>query len=281
MSTVSSTPEVLALDRPEGAVAYEINGTGPLIVCIPGMGDLRSTYRHLQPQLLAAGYRVGTMDLRGHGDSDQTFTEYGDVPTAGDIEALVVHLGGPALLIGNSMAAGSAVLVAARRPDLVRGLVLLGPFARDPATSAAMRLATRALMARPWAASAWNMYLPKLYAGSRPDDFDQHRAAILTSLKRPGYAKSFSLTTRTRHDAAEQALSDVSAPTLVVMGEMDPDFADPSAEAGWIVGQLHGDVLMVPNAGHYPQSQRPDLVGPAVTAFARHLDDGPRAGAQR
>jgi pimeloyl-ACP methyl ester carboxylesterase len=281
MSIVSSTPEVLGLDRPEGTVAYEINGTGPLVVCIPGMGDLRSTYRHLQPQLLAAGYRVAIMDLRGHGDSDQTFTEYGDAPTAGDIEALVLHLGEPALLVGNSMAAGSAVLVAARRPDLVRGLVLLGPFVRDPATSALMRLATRVLMARPWGASAWNMYLPKLYAGTRPDDFDQHRAAIATSMKRPGYAKAFSLTTRTRHDAAEQALSDVSAPTLVVMGELDPDFADPSAEAGWIVGEFHAEVLMVPNAGHYPQSQRPDLVGPAVTAFARHLDDAPRAGAQR
>jgi pimeloyl-ACP methyl ester carboxylesterase len=281
MSTLSSTPDVLSLDRPDGAVAYEISGTGPLVVCIPGMGDLRSSYRHLQPELLAAGYRVAIMDLRGHGDSDQSFTEYGDVPTAGDIEALVLHLGGPALLVGNSMAAGSAVLVAAERPELVRGLVLLGPFVRDPATSVLMRLATRMLMARPWAASAWNMYLPKLYAGTRPDDFAQHRAAIATAMKRPGYATAFSLTTRTRHDAAEHALPEVSTPTLVVMGELDPDFADPSAEAHWISDQLHGEVLMVPQAGHYPQSQRPELVGPAVITFARHLDQAPHNGAQR
>jgi pimeloyl-ACP methyl ester carboxylesterase len=280
MSTVRRTSEVLRLVRPEGAVAYEISGTGPLVVCVPGMGDLRSSYRYLQSKLLAAGYRVAVMDLRGHGDSDHSFTEYGDLPTADDIEELLLHLGGPALVVGNSMAAGSAVLVAARRPDLVRGLVLLGPFVRDPASSALMRVATRMLMARPWAVWAWNMYLPKLYAGTRPDDFAQHRAAISTAMKRPGYAKAFSLTTRTRHEAAERALPEVSAPTLVVMGEQDPDFADPGIEARWISDRVHAEVLMVPQAGHYPHSQRPDLVTPVVTAFAHRLDETLGAGAQ-
>lgn len=271
MSTVSSTSTVRKLQRPDGVIAYEISGDGPLIICTPGMGDLRSSYRFLRADLVGAGYRVATMDLRGHGDSDQSFTEYGDEPTADDLEALLLELGGPALLIGNSMAAGSAVLVAARRPELVSGLVLIGPFVRGPSASALTRLATRTLMARPWVVAAWNLYLPKLYAGARPDDFAQYRAAVSEAMKRPGYAKAFSLTTRTRHDAAEQALPSVTAPTLIVMGEQDPDFPDPAREASWIKDQLSGDVLMVPQAGHYPQSQRPDLVGPAVAAFAAQL----------
>jgi pimeloyl-ACP methyl ester carboxylesterase len=281
MSTINSKPDVLLLNRPEGAVAYEVSGNGPLVVCVPGMGDLRSSYRFLQTEMLAAGYRVAVMDLRGHGDSDQTFSEYGDVPTATDIEALVVQLGGPAMLVGNSMAAGAAVLVAAQHPELVSGLVLLGPFVRQPATSALTRLATRVLMARPWAASFWNIYLPKLYAGTRPDDFDQYRAAVSTAMKRPGYAKAFSLTTRTRHDDAERALASVTAPALIVMGQQDPDFPDPALEARWVTDQLHGEILIVPKAGHYPQAQRPDLVGPAVSAFARQLYDARSAGAPR
>jgi hypothetical protein len=36
-------------------------------------------------------------------------------------------------------------------------------------------------------------------------------------------SKAFSLTTRTDHTPAQAQLSDVSAPTLVVMGEQDPD----------------------------------------------------------
>lgn len=72
---------------------------------------------------------------------------------------------------------------------------------------------------------------------------------------------------RSDHDAAEAALPTVRTHVLVVMGELDPDFADPAAEAAWITDQLGAEVLMVPDAGHYPQSQRPELVGPAITAF--------------
>jgi len=281
MTTVDNPTEVLRLARPEGAVAYEVSGEGPLIVCVPGMGDLRASYRFLQPDLVAGGHRVAVMDLRGHGDSDHSFSEYGDLPTAADIEALVRHLGGPAVLVGNSMAAGSAVIVAARYPELVRGLVLIGPFVRDPAASALMRLATRALMARPWAAAAWKMYLPKLYAGALPDDFVQYRDTLVAAIRRPGYAKAFSATTRTHHTEAEQALAGVTAPALIVMGQDDPDFPDTAAEAAWIAEQLHGEMLMVPNAGHYPQSQRPDLVGPAITAFANRLSNTATTGRPR
>lgn len=270
MSTATDKPAFLTLQRPEGDVAYEVSGRGPLIVCVPGMGDLRASYRFLSPQLVAAGFRVAVMDLRGHGDSGVTFSEYGDRPTAGDIEALIFELGAPAILVGNSMAAGSAVIVAGEHRDLVSGLVLIGPFVRDPSTSKLVRLATRMLMARPWVAAAWNSYLPKLYAGERPDDFKQYRGSVAAAMKRPGYAKAFSLTTHTHHDAAERALATVMSPCLVVMGQLDPDFPDPAAEATWIAGQLHGEVLMVPEAGHYPQAQRPDVVGPAVARFAHH-----------
>ena len=95
------------------------------------MGELRSVYRFTVPALVAAGYRVATMDLRGHGDSDATFGRYDDVAAGGDVVALVEHLGGPAVVIGSSMGAGAAAWAAAERRDLVTGLVL---WARSCAT---------------------------------------------------------------------------------------------------------------------------------------------------
>jgi pimeloyl-ACP methyl ester carboxylesterase len=253
--------------RPEGRVAYDIDGAGPLVVLVPGMGDLRGAYRFLAPVLSEAGYRVACTDLRGHGGSDSTFSSYGDVETAADVIALIEELGGPAVVVGNSMAAGSAVLVAAQWPHLVAGLVLVGPFVRDPKTSAVQHLMLRIAMARPWAATSWKAYLPKLYAGRRPADFDDYRRKVVASIRRPGHAKAFSVTTRTSHAPAEARLGDVSVPTLVIMGEGDPDFADPRAEADWIAQALHGQVVMVPEAGHYPQSQRADITTPAVLGF--------------
>jgi pimeloyl-ACP methyl ester carboxylesterase len=245
---VNLTADTKFITRPEGRVAYDIEGVGPLVILVPGMGDLRATYRFLAPSLREAGYRVVCTDLRGHGDSDATFRTYGDLETAGDVVALIAELGGPAVVIGNSMGAGSAVLAAAEHPDMVVGLVLLGPFVRDPKVGAMKRVMLRVAMAPLWAPVAWKSYLPRLYAGTRPPDFDDYRARVVDALRRPGYAKSFSLTTRTSHASAEARLADVTAPTLVVMGEKDPDFPDPGAEAAWIARALHGEAVMVPEA---------------------------------
>jgi pimeloyl-ACP methyl ester carboxylesterase len=262
------------LDRPEGRVAYDVGGNGPLVVLVPGMGDLRSAYRFLAPALRSGGYRVACTDLRGHGESDATFTSYGDVETAGDIIALVKELDGPAVVVGNSMGAGAAAYAAAERPDLINGLVLVGPFVRNGKTTALQRVLLRIAMARPWAAMSWNSYLPKLYKGRLPIDFDEYRKMVVTSLRRPGYAKAFSLTARTDHTVAESRLGEVAAPTMVVMGEQDPDFPDPHAEAEWIAHTLHGSVVMVPDAGHYPQSQQPDITTRAVLSFLDEVDPG-------
>ncbi|HJY56369.1 MAG TPA: alpha/beta hydrolase [Streptosporangiaceae bacterium] len=106
-----------------------------------------------------------------------------------------------------------------------------------------------------------------LRPGRRPADFGEYRDQVVASLRRPGYAKAFSRTTRTSHDPAEARLADVTAPVLVVMGEQDPDFRDPRAEADWIARALGGRVVMVPEAGHYPQSQRPGITTGAVLRF--------------
>ena len=255
------------LDRPEGRIGYDVGGEGPLVVLVPGMGDLRSAYRFTAPALRDAGYRVACTDLRGHGTSDTTFASYGDVETAGDIIALIEELDGPAVVVGNSMGAGAAVFAAAERPDLINGLVLVGPFVRNGQSSAIQRVMLRIAMARPWAAMTWNSYLPKLYKGQRPVDFEEYRKSVVSNLRRPGYAKSFSLTTRTDHSVAESRLGELAVPTLVVMGERDPDFPDPRAEAEWIAHALHASVVMVPDAGHYPQSQQPQITTSAVQSF--------------
>jgi energy-coupling factor transporter ATP-binding protein EcfA2 len=108
---------------------------------------------------------------------------------------------------------------------------------------------------------------PLRSVGRRPADFSEYRDQVIASLHRPGHAKAFSATTRTSHDPAEARLADVTAPVLVVMGEQDPDFRDPRAEADWIARALGGQVVMVPEAGHYPQSQRPGITTGAVLRF--------------
>ncbi len=260
------------LTRPEGTLEYDVTGHGPLVVCLPGMGELRSSYRRTVPALAAAGFRVACLDLRGHGGSDATFSRYDDVAAGQDALALVEHLGGgPALLVGNSMGAAAAVWAAAERPDAVAGLVLVGPFVRNPPMNPLLAWMFKLAMSGPWATRMWTSYLPKLYPGRRPDDLGEHVEAIRQSLRRPGHAKAFTATTRTSHAPAEERLPRVSAPALVVMGAADPDFPDPEAEARWITARLDARLVLVPGAGHYPQVEYPELVNPATVGFCREV----------
>jgi pimeloyl-ACP methyl ester carboxylesterase len=257
----------LYLDRPGGRIAYDVAGDGPLVVLVPGMGDLRSVYRFLAPALVEAGYRVAAMDLRGHGDSDASFDAYDDVALGGDLAALVEHLGAPAVLVGNSMGASGAALVAAESPELVRGLVLIGPFVRDVPVGVAAKLALRLALVRPWGPSSWSAYYAKLYPGHSPADLDDYRAGLKKSIQRPQHWQAFVATTRTSHAPVDARLDNVTAPTLVVMGERDPDFSDPAGEARMVAERLSGEVVMVPNAGHYPQAEYPEIVTPEVLSF--------------
>lgn len=264
------------LDRPAGRLAYELTGDpgGPLVVCSPGMGDLRSTFRGLAERLATDGVRVASVDLRGHGGSSIGWPDYSPAAVAEDLLALVRHLGGRAVLLGNSYSGSAAVVAAAREPAAVAGLVLVGAFVRDHPLTAVQRLLF-ALLRAPglgrhlWTAAAWPSFFKR-----KPADFAARRAELRRSLAEPGrYAAVSAMAAPGGHRATEPRLAEVRAPALVVMGTADPDFPDPAEEAGFTAGALGGgaSVLMVDGAGHYPQAEAVEVVAPAVAEFARKV----------
>lgn len=264
--------EIQYLTRPGGRIAYETSGApaAPLVICVPGMGELRSSFRHLVPMLVEAGYRVAAMDLRGHGDSDATFTAYDDEALEADLAALVEELGGPAAVLGNSMGAAGAVLLAARRPELVTGLVLIGPFVRDLGTPA-MRLLMRVALLRPWGRAVWARFHRSLSPSAKPADFEQHLALAAASLARPAHWRALQQTARTSHAPAEAALPALTCPVLVLMGAVDPDYPDPAAEAAAIAEAITSptQIVVIPDAGHYPMAERVDATASAMLPFLR------------
>lgn len=281
-AVAGAAPQLLS--RPEGRIAYTVEGAGPLVVLVPGMGDLRSTWRELVRPLVSAGHRVAVTDLRGHGDSDTTFTTHGDIATGEDLLALVAHLDqGPAVLVGSSMGAAASAWAAAERPDLVAGLVLVAPLLREPRTSPTARRFThllyRVLFARPWGAAVWAAYYRSaLNKGTTAPWLGDHVAEIRAGLHRPGRLRSFRhLALQLDHGPVAARLGEVVAPSIAFVGDLDPDYPDPAAELDWIVRTLGARGVAVPDVAHYPQHQAPGVVVPAVLA---HLAGLPRvAGA--
>ena len=257
-----------------GDIAVEVQGDGPLVLLVPGMGETRRAFRHLIGPVSRAGYRVAAMDLRGHGASDTSFDSYDDDAGAQDALTVIDRLGvGPAVIIGSSMGAAIGVIAAAARPEAVAGLVLIGPFVRDHGgalVGALMRLA----LARPWGPAVWSGYYKKLFGEIRTQDHDAHVADTLARLRQPERWRAFQCTARTSHAPAERALDSVSAPALVVMGDRDPDFKDPGAEARWIADALSGDFAVVPGAGHYPMGEQPEFVRSLILPFLSQATQG-------
>jgi pimeloyl-ACP methyl ester carboxylesterase len=273
LSSAARTTQFLKL--PEGQIAYDDSGgDGPLVICVPGLGDVRGQYRFLAPKLVAAGFRVVTMDLPGHGQSSVDWPAYSPALVGADIVAMVRHLGASkAFILGNSMAGGSAVWAAAEIPDNIAGIVLIDPFTRVISASAFLLAFLKVAMLRPWGPSFWSIYYGSLYKTAPPADLDSYRAALVSNLKEPGRIEATKALIFASQAPCEARIPDFHEPVLVVMGSRDSDFSDPAAEADWVATHLHGKKLMVDGAGHYPHVEYPDVVAEAVIDFMKEAQD--------
>ncbi|MEV0417955.1 alpha/beta fold hydrolase [Streptosporangium canum] len=264
-----------------GRLAYDVTGEGPLVVLSHGMGDGRQAYRFLASRLVAVGYRVAKADLRGHGESTTGWSSYTRTDTANDLLALIRHLGGPAVVVGHSFAGGAATIAAALDPDLVSAVVQIGPFTRaqklnmggllrDSRHRKGVSLLLGAGLLR--SRGLWMRYLDLAYPGSRPADYAEYMAALEDALRRPGrMAVLGKMSMSAPTDAGEQ-LPNLRVPALVLMGTLDPDWADPRAEADGVVAGMpvgRGTVVMIEGAGHYAHAQFPDEVAEVVVPFLK------------
>ncbi|MBC7975147.1 MAG: alpha/beta hydrolase [Myxococcales bacterium] len=252
-------------------IAYDVTGEGPLVVLAHGMGDSRHSYRFVVPALVAAGYRVANVDIRGCGDSSLGWSGYSRTDIAGDLVAVVRHLGGPAVIIGHSISGGAATIAAATAPDVITGLIELGPFTRKQSVAlgglfrvkryraGTTQLGMTALLG---SLSAWKKYLDLAYP-TKPTDWDGALGRIDAKMSEPGRMKALQAMCKSAPTDAGAQLPRVKCPVLIIQGSLDPDWADPRAEGEKIIADLPrglGELVVIEGAGHYPHAQTPDEV---------------------
>lgn len=117
-------------------LTYFVAGAGPPLLFLHGVGDHGGTWYAVAPAFVAS-YRVVVADLPGHGESE---------PLAGDVLPMATVVAGaerllaevarerPAIVVGNSMGAWVATLLALRHPESVARIVLVdgGALPGDP-----------------------------------------------------------------------------------------------------------------------------------------------------
>lgn len=133
-------------------LAWREYGSGPrVVVLVHGLLMDDRMYTALAPAIAARGYRVITMDMLGHGGSDQPYdmTVYSMTQYGLAVIALLDHLGVERAVVGGtSLGANVSLEAAVAAPERVRGLFLEMPVLENGIAAAAAVFVPLALALR-------------------------------------------------------------------------------------------------------------------------------------
>lgn len=253
------------------ALHYEDSGGDePVLLFSHGLLWSTALYRH-QVAHFRGRFRCVAYDHRGQGRSAVPAMRSIDMETLyRDAVALIEKLGlAPVHFVGLSMGGFVGQRLAARRPDLVRSLILLETSADPEPPGAARRykmMATvvRVLGVRPVAGRVMPIMFGRTFLA------DPARAAEREEWRRQLLANRRDIW-RAVNGVCERAgvhheLARVRAPTLVVVG--DEDVATPLSRAERIHGAIAGSQLVrIPGAGHTSTVEQPAAVNAALERF--------------
>lgn len=109
----------------EVSLCYRELGRGPTVVMLHGTTATLGIWDPIATRTSRSA-RVIAVDQRGHGRSDKPATGYTVTEFCDDLHAVIAELGcAPAVIVGHSLGARNAVVLAATHPGLVAGVVAL------------------------------------------------------------------------------------------------------------------------------------------------------------
>jgi len=242
---------------------YEIHGAGePLILLHGGVGAIQM-FDELLPSL-AQNRQVVAVDLQAHGRTADIDRPLSFELMAGDIAALIKHLGiEEADVMGYSLGGGVALRTAIQHPEVVRKLVLVStPFKRDgwyPEILAGM-----GQMGPQVAEPMKQTPMYQLYASIAPKPEDW--PVLLTKLGD---------LLRQDYDWSNEVAA-IKAPTLIVVGDADSVriahavaffelLGGGKVDAGWDgSGMSNARLAILPATTHYNIYSSPSLAAVVV-----------------
>jgi pimeloyl-ACP methyl ester carboxylesterase len=240
----------VAVDTPAGRQRAFVGGSGPVIVLLHGAGDQAGAWSRVVPALVRS-HSLIVLDLAGHGESEPRSGPVGVDRILGGAEGAIETLaqGRRVTLVGNSLGAWIAMLVAHRHPEWVERVVAVNGGAIKGANAEAVVVPKTLAEARAAMAQLRD-------AGSAPvPDFvlrDVVRQAASGPLAR------FVATADTMEQwTLDGRLGEIRPPVTLVWGASDKvmplDYADrmlaelPSAR-----------LVTLEKCGHVPQNECPE-----------------------
>jgi pimeloyl-ACP methyl ester carboxylesterase len=265
------------------------SGRGDPVLLVHGQPGLGSDWDRVAQQL--TDHRLLVVDRPGYGRSGAEILGIeGNAEVLGDLVS--EHDAGPVTVVGHSYGGGVAIMLAARRPELVSGLVLVGSIGRAGSLNMLDRLLAAPVMGEALSVAGlftFGQVLPRL----RQVVGSQHNAALewlraslpdkdhdaLTTQRSRQMWRSFVAEQRVlvrEIGAVESALGSVRAPTVVISGAWDL-VVPPSVSAGIAAAIPGSELVSVARTGHFVPRDAPEVVAAGVRRVeVRSRDPKPR-----
>jgi 2-succinyl-6-hydroxy-2,4-cyclohexadiene-1-carboxylate synthase len=266
---------VTRVDLPLGALEVRDQGHGPPLLLLHGFTGTSATW-HGVVAACQDQRRVLTPDLLGHGGSDapRDPTSYGLELQADTLVVLLGRLGAvPAEVVGYSMGARLALVLALRHPEAVARLAIESPSAGigDPDARASRRAADEALAETlehhgiEAFATAWERQ--PLFA-SQVELAETERARLHAERRTHdprGLAASLRGAGQGTMSPLHDRLGEISIPTLVVAGELDAVGVRRASRIAAAIPAARLEVIA--RAGHTPHLEQPGAFIDRLVSF--------------
>lgn len=263
------------------AIAFDDVGTGQdVLLLIHGHPFDRTMWGPQVTALQGSGWRVVTPDLRGYGRTTVVPGTTRFETFAGDLAALLDHLGIGAVVVGGLSMGGQIAMEFCRLyPERVRGLLLAATFPQAETESgkrsrAAMADRLRKEGMRPYAAEV----LPKMLAPRSIAALPGVAAHVTTMMERTDPAGAgAALLGRAERPDYEEVLAGLTIPALVVVGDEDAFTTKEDAER--MHRLLQGSELLMPEGvGHMPNLESPATFNQALLRLLKRAGTNPEQG---
>ncbi len=252
----------MLIQTPEGITlsADLLGDPGRRTVClVHALGADSGLWAEQVPALLAAGYRVLRIDLRGHGGSTATPGAYSMAMLGDDLAFLLRRLDlGPVDYVGLSLGGMSGQTLALDHPGLLRSIVICDALPESLPNAAAIwgpRLAAvrAAGSVAPVAQATIERWLTPAFQAAHPARWAEILATI-EATPADGYSGCVEAIMAFSHVAR---LPTLSIPALVLCGEHD--HAVPPAEGERIARLVpDGRFTSIADARHLPNVEKPE-----------------------
>ncbi|HEX5890538.1 MAG TPA: alpha/beta fold hydrolase [Pyrinomonadaceae bacterium] len=253
-------------------LAYTDAGLGQPVVLLHGYPFNRTLWNE-QVGALSNSYRVITPDLRGHGESDASPGAATMNRMAQDVAALLDHLEISRAVIGGLSMGGYVALAFYKQfPSRVRALILADTRAQadtEEGKQTRHQQAEKAL-AEGMAGIADAM-LPKLLT---PDTVSKHPEVVKRvrdmMLKTKPEGAAGALLGMAERDDQTSLLSQISCPTLILVGQEDP--ITPVQDSEKMHREIEGSRLVViENASHVSNLERTEQFNEELIRFLKQF----------